>query len=354
MKITIEKKQIENALIKAIPFLENKDMSMITSNVSIVLKDGSMVVSSTNYEVGLKSTIQTLGIITDGEVIVNGKKLLDFIKVLRNDILLEVKGNFLHISQGRSKFKVAIFNDGAFPKFPDVETFLTLDIDSNMMMNAFGEITPSIDTNNPKYEFNGAMMHIKSDSINFVSTDMKRLSTVGIQSVSDNEMSIIIPRVAIIEMQKLFHDDIKIYCDDTYLVIESDSLFFFTKLINGKFPDTKRVIPTSSKHNIVISKFLMIESLKLINTVSNEVQIEISNNKMLFSSVEDANNNAVTDIEIEFETDEVLSLGANSKFILDFLNVIYDDKFTLSLNESSMPFVLQSGQLKTVVMPVTL
>jgi len=355
MKIVIQKKEIENVLVKSIPFLEAKDNSKITSNVMLSLGDGIMTVSSTDYEIGLKSTVHTMGIINDGDAIVNGKKLLEIIKILKNDnVTIETKDDIMHITQSRSKFKITLFGDAIFPSFPNVDTSGVISIDSDVMMNAFREITPSIDTNNPKYEFNGALLDIKNDSIDFVSTDMNRLSIVSIPNKSDSELAIIIPKRAILEIQKLFFEDIKIYCNDVYLIIEADNFLFFTKLINGKFPEYQRIIPSEINHSITISKLLMIESIKQISTVSSEVQIEISNNNMLFRSTGDANNEAVTDVQIEYSTDENITIVVNSKFILDFLSVVYDNEFTMGLNEENLPFVLQSGDLKTIIMPVVL
>ena len=355
MKITINKKQIEGILVKSISFIEPKDMSQITSNVLITLSDGVMTINATDYEIGLKSTVNTMGIIKDGSAIVNGKKLLDIIKILKNDdVTMEKKGDNLHMSQSRSKFKLSLFNDGEFPRFPDVDKSKEILIDSSVMINAFRLITPSIDVNNPKYEFNGALLNIKKDGIDFVSTDTRRLSISNIQNNNDNELSIIIPRKAILEIQKLFFEDIKIYCNDNYLIIESDNFVFFTKLISGKYPDIQRVIPSSTNNELKISKMLMIESIKQIKTVSNEVKINFNGNKITFTSTGDANNEAVTDIEIDSVCDVDITMAVNSKYILDFLGVIYDNEFTIGINEENMPIVLSSDDLKTIIMPIVL
>ena len=354
MKIVIPKQEIERVLVKSVPFLESKDLSMMTSNVMISLDDGVMTINATNYELGIKTVVRTMGIVTDGASIVNGKKLLDVIKILKNDnVTIESKDDIMFVSQGRSKFKIALFSDTNFPKFPSIEDNKEMIIDSCVMIEAFRLITPTIDINNPKYEFNGALSNIESDCINFISSDTKRLSVVSAETKSENELSIIIPKVAIIEIQKLFNDDdIKIFCDSTYMIIQSDNITFFTKLINGKYPDVKRVIPKEVNNNIEVNKLEMIGAIKQIKTVSEEIKITIENNKIVFSSIGDTKNEAVTDINIDFETSESFTMAAQSKYLLDFLNVIFADTFTIGVNEESMPFVLESGDLKTIVMPI--
>lgn len=355
MKIVINKREIENVLVKSIPFLESKDMSMITSNVLISLSDDTLSINATDYQMGLESTMSVMGIIEDGYAIVNGKKLLDIIKVLKDDnVTIETKKNDLHISQSRSKFKLSLFNDGEFPSFPKMDTTIELPIDSLKMINAFREITPSIDLNNPKHELNAASINIKKDGIDFVSTDSRRLSIVSAESKNDNEMSILIHRKAILEIQKLFYEDVKIYSDGVYFIIKSDNFMFFTKLLSGKFPEYSRIIPKEITHEIKINKLLMIESIKQIHIISNEVQLKISNNCMTFTATNDFNDKSSTDIEIDYECDDEFTIAVNSKYILDFLSVIYNNEFTMGISEPNMPFILKSDDLMTIVMPIVL
>jgi len=64
-----------------------------------------------------------------------------------------------------------------------------------------------------------------------VGTDTRRLSVMSIENTSPNEISIIIPKKAIIEIQKLFINQIEIYYDQTNLIIKNENYFFFTRLI---------------------------------------------------------------------------------------------------------------------------
>jgi len=351
MKIVINKRDLEVILIKSIPFLEAKDNSMITSNVLITLSNDMISIDATDYQMGLKTTISTMGIVNDGAAIINGKKLLDIIKVLKDDnVTIETKGDNLHISQSRSKFKLSLFNGGEFPKFPTMDDTSELSINSMQMINAFREITPSIDLNNPKQEFNGVWIDIKNDGVNFVSSDMRRLSIVNIPGENDNEFAIIVPRKAILEIQKLVFNDVKIYCSDVYMIIEADNFMFFTKLVSGKIPPYLRIIPGDINHSVQIPKLSMIESIKQVQIIDSEVQIKISNNNMTFSASNDLNDTSSTDMEIEYSGGDIV-FKVTSKTLLDFLNTIYNNEFTININSGDLPFILESGDLKTVVMP---
>jgi len=238
MNITIGKSVIENILVHAGPFLEKKDTSQITSHIFLNASNNNLTVKATDYEIGFLVTTDNVNIQREGSITANGKKFLDIVRILKDgNIDLEIKKDTLHISQGHSNFKLPTFSHNEFPEFPSYEGKARISIESHTLIESLKKITPAIDTNNPKFELNGALIDIQNTSINFASTDTRRLAVVNVNNASDNELSIIIPKKAIIEIQKLFFDNIELYYDDTNLIIHSAQYTFFTKLINGKFPE---------------------------------------------------------------------------------------------------------------------
>lgn len=355
MKITIAKSILENILISSQPFLEKKDTSQITSHVYIKVQDSVLTLKATDYEIGLHVTIDQVNSIEDGEVTANGKKLLDIIRILKDsDVTLETKNDILHISQASSNFKLPTFLSNEFPLFPNYEGKPKISIDSHTLIESLKKITPAIDSNNPKFELNGALIDIKNDSIAFVSTDTRRLALVNIENSTQNILSIIIPKKAIIEIQKLFFDNIEIYYDNTYLIIHSNQYTFYTKLINGKFPDYSRIIPKEISKTIVLPKSIIIDSIKQITTISNDMKITLHQDKIIFESLSNDNIEAKTEISHTTGFDEPFMLAVNSRYILDFLAQIDNQEFTIGLNDSNLPFVLTDENFKTIVMPIVI
>ncbi|MBU0632909.1 DNA polymerase III subunit beta [bacterium] len=355
MKITIAKSILENILISSQPFLEKKDTSQITSHVYIKVQNSVLTLKATDYEIGLHVTIDQINSIEDGEVTANGKKLLDIIRILKDsDITLETKNDMLHISQASSNFKLPTFLSNEFPLFPNYEGKPKISIDSHTLIESLKKITPAIDSNNPKFELNGALIDIKNDNIAFVSTDTRRLALVNIENSTQNTLSIIIPKKAIIEIQKLFFDNIEIYYDNTYLIIHSNQYTFYTKLINGKFPDYSRIIPKEISKTILLPKSIIIDSIKQITTISNDMKVTLHNNKIMFESLSNDNIEAKTEITHTTGFDEPFILAVNSRYILDFLAQIDNQEFTLGLNDSNLPFILTDDNFKTIVMPIVI
>ena len=353
MKIATRKDVIESILINAQPFLERKDATNITSHIYIDAKDGIVTIKATDNEIGLKVTSDQFDIQEEGAFTANGKKLLDIVRTLKDDLIeFETQDSNLIIKQKNSKFKLSTFNYEEYPKFPSTDDKASLTLDSTNLIKSLKKITPAIDNNNPKYELNGALIDIKENKTNFVGTDTRRLAVVEIENSSDKELELIIPKKTIIEIQKLFIDQIEIFYDQNHLIVQNDQFFIFSRLINGKFPDYERIIPKSLKHNFTIKKKDMIDAMKIISIISPEIKITLDNNLITLESLNGDNQEAKTTIETPIAIDESLTFALNSKYLFDFLAQIDTDEFNLGINEPSMPFIVKSENFLTVIMPI--
>ena len=353
MKVSIKKSVIETILLNTQAYLEKKDLSQITSHVLIEAKDNHLVIQATDYEIGLTYTLLDVKISAEGNATANGKRLIDIIKTLKDDdIVFETINDYLYIKQNSSKFKLPMFNPNDFPAFPQIDNKPKFDINSKTLVQSIKKIAPAIDTNNPKFELNGSLIDIKDGIINLVATDTKRLAIVKLEKETSENFSLIIPKKAITEIQKLFFDDIEIFYDENTLIATASNFQFFTKLINGKFPDYERIIPKTKNFRILLSRDMMIESIKQIAIISNEIKITFKAEKIVFESLNDDNIEAKTEVEFKTGLDNDIFLAVNSRYMLDFLSHCEQGNFTLGFNDSGLPFTLESDTFITIVMPI--
>jgi len=353
MNLKLNKSVLENMLVSLQSFLEKKDISSITSHIYIQAGHSEIIMKASDYEIGLQISTDQGNVLEAGSTTANGKKLLDVIRPLKGEeIELSLIENMLHIKQNRSKFKLPTFDPNEFVQFPQTQEKPKIEIDSLQLIRSLKKITPAIDTNNPKFELNGALLDISSQNINFVSTDTRRLAITKTASNAQSELMLIIPKKAILEIQKLFIDKIDIFYDETHLMIKSVNSFFFTKLINGKFPDYQRIIPKSIKSSLTLPKSAMIDAIRQITTISNDLKLTIDSNAIYFESLSEDNIEAKTEMHLEKGLSEPITLAVNSRYILDFLAQIETTEFLFELNEANLPFILKSGDFQTIIMPI--
>lgn len=355
MKIIVKKQAFENAIVSLQAFLERKDFSHITSHIYFEANQDALILKATDNEIGLSVKIDDFILDEEGKTTCNGKKILDIIRILKDDeIIINSDETTLYIKQNRSNYKLPTFDAIEFPTFPGSEQLPKINIDSLKLIGSFKKTMPAIDNNNPKFELNGALIDIKNYGINIVGTDTKRLGLIRIENATNQAMSIIIPKKAIQEIQKLFVNQVDIFFDNTNFIIKSNNYYFFTKVINGKFPDYERIIPKELKHNIQLSKEQMISAIKQVNIISSEIRMRFNPDSIFFESINDENFEAKTEFELNTNIDQDFEIAVNSRYIIDFLSQIDTKDFMMSFNEPNTPFQLKSDNFLTIIMPIAL
>ncbi len=353
MKIRAQKQIIESILINLQPFLEKKDASQITSHILFTTQDNKCIVKATDSEIGLQIVTDNINIEAEGAFTAHGKKLLDIIRILKDDeITLEILDNTLIIKQKHSKFKLPTFDANSYPSFPSINDKPQISLDSLSLIQNLKKISPAIDTNNPKFELNGALINIKNDGTDLVGTDTRRLAITTIPGNNSEALSLIVPKKAILEIQKLFLDQIDIFFDETNLIISNENYYFYTRLINGKFPDYQRIIPATTKHQITLPKKEMIDAIKMITTISQEIKMTLLSDTIIFNSLSADNVEAKTELELNTGLNDKFELSFNSKYLLDFISQVNKNEFTIEFNEPSLPFIVKDDNFITIIMPI--
>lgn len=354
MKLSINKNTLESAITLCNAYVDKKDSSAITSHLLFEANDDKLIIKASDYEFGLSYKIKKIKIEKNGFATVHAKNIVDMIKNLNNeDIVLETVENSLFIRQKSTKYKLAMFNYGDFPNFPNTEGKNKFDLDSSDLSRSLKKILPAIDMNNPKASLNGALIDIKSDKINFVSTDTKRLAIYKLAKSNEKEFSLSIPKKAIMEMQKLFYEKIELFYDDNILIAKNENFEFFTKLINDKFPDYEKVIPKTQKTLTFKTEDFM-DSLKKISVIAEKMKLHFTPKKLIFEGISLDNMEAKTELDIELDITEEFSLNIKIKYLMDFLNSIEAEDFNFEINEPNLAFIVRSGELETIIMPVIL
>ncbi|WP_104696903.1 MULTISPECIES: DNA polymerase III subunit beta [unclassified Helicobacter] len=353
MKFDINKDSFENVLNHLQAFLDKKDSSQITSHIYLETRENKVLLKATDYEIGLDTQIEIKKEI-DGNATVNGKKILDIIKRLKDgNLTLETDTQNIYITQGTSKFKLPMFDTNEFPKNIKNQEEKRINIDTSNFIQSLRKVTPAIDGNNQKISLTGALLELKDFHFSFVSTDTRRLALVRQDIQSVESFSIILPKKAINEIVKLFSDEMEIFYSDTQLTIKNQYYTFFTKLINDRFPDYEKIIPKEFKIQMKLPKNEIVDAIKLINSLSQKFKMTFKSNEILFETMSaDSSEQAQTKMDFNTQLTNDFSIGIDSKYMLEFLTQIESQEFEICINESNTPFVVKDGNFSTIILPV--
>lgn len=275
---------------------------------------------------------------------INGKNLLTALKACKSDeVSIDITEDKITVKSGRSKAKIDIHANTQEIYFPECEDKFFIGSD---LVIGLQKTQHAIDTNNPKYELNGALIEVSNGKLKVVSTDTRRLA-VSTSDSSLGDMSLIIAKPAVQSILKLFGEsEISAKRGKESLVIMSENITYSTKLISGKFPNWEAIIQDKWTHSVKLSASLLNELVKEASIFDDSVVVNIYKDKIV---VTDADENTVVTEEIQ--SDVAFRFGLNSKIISEYIASVDEEVIELRFSYGRPMTFIASDAYQEVCMP---
>lgn len=337
---TLENQYFLSALLKVIGVADAKNPMSSLSNVLLEKQNGELVFTATDTEIQVSTAVNESSF-APGEnqaITINAKKLASILKSFNNNADIELKlsddDEKATILCNRSRFQLQTLPPKDFPKLEmenDEET-KTLTISQMEFKKLLKQTSFAASTNDIRYYLNGVFFEIEKHKISLVATDGHRLAYAS-QTFEDElfEKSAIIPRKTILELLKLLPEsvsDLDITISNSQIKFEFNGITLISKLIDGKFPDYKGIIPTDFNYAVAVDKLDLIKTIQRSAIVSTQkdsgVSFELSNGNLKISVRNFEDEEFSDDIPVDYHGEE-LTIGFNSNYILDKLNNTLDD-----------------------------
>jgi DNA polymerase-3 subunit beta len=269
---------------------------------------------------------------------------------------------------GHSQFKLVGLPKEEYPSMPDVAEEGMITIDGETLRDMIKKTLYAAGENDARYVLNGLFVHLSQTkgglNIRMVGTDGHRLSMIDrIVEAKHKEESVIVPKKAMIEIRRLLEEDssqegFQIGFSKNHALFKRDGLVMVSKLIDGNYPNYQQVLPTQNTKKVAVSKDIFTHAVKRVSILSKEktnaVKLQLEKNKLLLSTNNPEVGEANEELSINY-TGESISIGFNSRYLMDVLMAMDRDTITLELNDSLSPCLVKeegNDAYKCVVMPM--
>ncbi|MHB1676345.1 MAG: DNA polymerase III subunit beta [Sulfuriferula sp.] len=348
-----------------IGIVEKRHTLPILSNVLIEKKDNFISFLATDLEIQIKVITEISAMPGNFHITVAAKKILDICRAFDEKavILFEAQDNQLQIKSNKSRFNLQTL---PAQDFPVIETDINPENQLKISQKVFKELIVMVQyamaQQDIRYYLNGMLLVLDAEQITVVATDGHRLCLAADKLASTvNKQEIIIPRKTISELIKLLNDNedlltISIYKNQVKFDIGNIQLI--SKVIEGKFPDYHRVIPTAHKNILVADRVLLQHALQRAAILSNEkfrgVRLVLSQNELKII----CNNNEQEEAQEELEVDylgDAIDIGFNVSYLLDALNHLNSEKIHCHFGDASSSMLMTvplNDNYKYVIMPM--
>jgi DNA polymerase-3 subunit beta len=348
----------------------------ILQNVLIEARKDLIHLTTTNLDLGIRCSVKA-DVSEEGSVTLPVKDLSRIVRELAD---MEVSVECGDTSKSTITTRGSIFNiigmdSKEFPPLPELEERKSTEIGRDELTQMLKSVSFAQSVNEERYMLKGVFFQFEKELLSLVATDGRRLAvaTKHMQTDGDAEGEFILPSLTVNELEKLPKngDKINISFTDRQVSIElkvdsvdnedqgfRESVYLVSKVVEGKYPNYKQVIPKDDFKSATVERELMQECVNRAALVSDErVTLRIKSKEMEISG-QSILGDACESMPIVYEGEES-TVSFNPKFLLDPLRSIQKDQISLEFRDDMSPGVFKvnpkendSPKILCVVMPI--
>ena len=366
MKFKILREDLLTPLQQVIGAVEKRQTLPALSNVLVKASDNLLSLTATDLEIEHVSSIN-LVVDEPGEITIPAKKLLDICKSLPNEaeISVNVDVDKVMVKSGRSRFTLSTLPASDFPSLDEISSVYEFSIPQNVLKNLIDKTAFAMAQQDVRYYLNGLMFEVSENTIRSVATDGHRLaySDSALEVNISDSRQVIIPRKGVSELQRLLSDSddpVKVILGNNHIQCELPNQRFTSKLIDGRFPDYKRVMPAEEGNSLVVNRDALRQALIRASILSNEkyrgIRVILSQNLLKLQAQNPDQEEADVELEIDYQGDE-MEVGINVNYMLDVLNTNNYEHAKLKIKDANSSFLIifpDDDNSRYVIMPMRL
>ncbi|MDA7606105.1 DNA polymerase III subunit beta [Pelagibacteraceae bacterium] len=369
MEFSIKRDALLKSLTLAQGIIEKKNTLPILSNILLNVKDSKLSIIATDLDLVFYDEISEVNIKTEGATTTSATILYDILRKIsgNSDIKFELKNvNKLSLITDNSDFNLLCLPTDNFPNFVDDFEDNEISFNKSKLLSLLNKTKISISNDDTRHYLNGIYLHTTESQnktyLTGVTTDSHRLSSSSIEiDTNKNFHSLILPKKTVFQLCNLLTDTnekVLIKTTDNKVQFKIGKMTLVSKVIDGKFPDYRKVVPVGNDKTLTVSSADFIQAIERVITVSLDrkegVKLELSKDNIKFS-VNSTNSGEGNEIIKSNFTGEEMKISFNSKYLVDIASEVEDKNLKINLKDPVSPVLIEDMSDKNsyyVVMPM--
>jgi DNA polymerase-3 subunit beta len=345
--------------------IERRHTLPILSNVLIDRAAESLSFLATDIEIQITAKSGLEASAEARSVTVGARKLLEILRALPEsaEVTLQQQDKRLLVKAGKSRFSLQTLPAEDFPRLakPAGES-ARFRLEQRALRRLLSLVQYAMAQQDIRYYLNGLLMVVEERSLKLVATDGHRLALATLMLAAElPRQELIVPRKTVLELSKLLaesDDEVNVELSSTQAAFSFGSVDLVSKLVDGKFPDYTRVIPTQHKNRLQVGREALRQALLRAAILSNEkfrgVRWVLGEGSLKIVSSNAEQEEAHEELEVKYAGD-ALDIGFNVNYLLDVLNNVPGAEIECAFGDASSSALISYASekdFKYVVMPM--
>ena len=360
MKFTIKRNAFIKKLTDVQRAISSKTAIEILTGLKITVTENSITLTGSDSDISIENEISTddsnyeLLIDEPGSIVLPARFFSEIIKRLpESTFTIEVNEHFqATITSGQTEYQVNGVDADNYPHLPEIDTNEQLTIPADIMKQVINQTVIAVSTQESRPLLTGVHLTIKNGELHAVATDSHRLSQrkVKLSGAEDIDYDIIVPGRSLVELSRMIADStgsLEIQIAENQILFNFDNTAFYSRLLEGMYPDTDRLIPQSSETEIELNAVSLLHAIERASLLSHEGRnnvVKLSLNSENQTAVLSSNSPEVGNIEEELQFDKLtgndIEISFNPDYMKAALQAFGQAEVKLSLTLPLRPFTL--------------
>jgi DNA polymerase-3 subunit beta len=362
MKFTILKDHLNESISHVSKAISSRTTIPILTGIKIDAHASGVTLTASDTDISIQSytpvendNVNIIQLFQTGSVVLPAKFFIEIIRKLPSQTIeIEVKERFQTIIRsGSSEIQIMGLDPEEYPLLPQIEESKMIQIPSDILKTMVKQTSFAVSTNESTPILTGVLWNINGNQLKFIACDRHRLATREI--IIDNEAiqnfhNIVISGRTLNELNKILPDQnslIDIVISDNQVLFKIHSILFYTRILDGTYPDTSKLIPQSFQTQLVVPTKELADAIdrayllsredktNIVKMVMNEDQtVEISSSSSELGKVTEQ-------IILKEISGELLRISFNSKYMLDALKIMDSEYVQMGFTGAMQPIIMK-------------
>ncbi|WP_017471601.1 DNA polymerase III subunit beta [Amphibacillus jilinensis] len=377
MKFIIQRDLLLESIQHVMKAISSRVTIPILTGIKIEAIEAGIKLTGSDSDVSIESFIpkENDGIVNveqiePGQIVVQSKYFPDIIRKLPLKTLeINTDDQFqVNIVSGGSEFHLNGQDAMEYPQLPVLHTDNSFEIKNDLLKELIKQTVFAVSTVETRPILTGVNMRLEDNLLNFVATDSHRLASRKIPLSTENEglsfKDVVIPGKSLVELNKIIDDSeetMSISVTENQILFQTKNLYFLSRLLEGNYPETSRLIPEQSKTTVLTQTKALLQAIDRASLLAKEnrnnvVKLETKgNNQLQISSNTPEVGQVIEEVTTESINGEDLKISFSAKYMIDALKIIQEDHVEIDFTGAMRPFIIkphENEQILQLILPV--
>lgn len=286
MHLSIDRQRLIEAVQDVLKAVSSRTTIPILTGIKIEADEEGVRLTGSDSDISIERFIpleendeQYIELHQPGSIVLQARFFSEIIRKLPADTVeLAVMDRFsTKIKSGQSEFNLNGLDPEEYPRLPVIEEQNLFQIDAQLLKHIIRQTVFAVSTSETRPVLTGVNWSCKNGKIECVATDSHRLALrhVTIESASDtlSFSNVIIPGKSLNELSKIIDDHtdwIDVVVTENQILFKAKHILFYSRLLDGNYPDTSKLIPTDSKTSIVVGTKQFLQAIERASLLARE------------------------------------------------------------------------------------